>query len=388
MAGTLETTVIGGVSSEYWLDGIKTSAISQSLGVQPALSATSVRTPGQRDNIMAFMGRDAGASMSGLWYNNADMEILGQMFERPELYGFAAHVLVIGRAGVITGKRVRIGGFKPTATNFNDTEGDVISADFNMQMSGHWWGGTLKSHLADGTRPLEPAFADELRYNPAAGPGPFYTPLVNVNSNNATAVLAFIHNSSPERPRPPTHTFNLPAAWQTGTVPASANGKSIAITHKDTKLSTRVLRTGMYLAEIQQQIEALRWPDGFRITVQQIFGANNLTTQMKFTGNLVGSRQDMIFNNDNPNPFRYSVGGYLPHVTAELVTAPSASLDYATIGPVHHPDAPFDVWAGSSRLFAISDTGFDRLGLKISVEGTNNYPLDFNYVLAWVEKGV
>ena len=218
-----------------------------------------------------------------------------------------------------------------------------------------------------------------------------YSPVVAVpnSSGKPTLCMAVIRGHVGSDETRPTLTFNFPADWQNGAVPASANNTYIRITHKGTRLSTRVLTTGRLVGSIQQDLESLRWPDGFQINAQSNF-AGLQAVSITITGNHYGEGEDIEMFAGNPPPWNVgSAEGSGGGTMAQLVSATGAGgsrvyqgLTELRATDPHHPITP---------ISAIVPAGVEQLAVRYQVPeiavGSPPYDYQMRQIICWAIDG-
>ena len=240
--------------------------------------------------------------------------------------------------------------------------------------------GVLKSaQVAAGNKPLSSAVTTDYAAQAVTGRGPaIYTPTVTVaGESEQVGVLGVVGSITGSDATFPQAFFDLPAAWQGGTVPASADNMVIRVTHNGVTRSTRVFNDGDQLTTIMNEVSDFQWDDGFEIDHRYIS-----STRIRFTGNQAGSNSAFTFENSNPLPFRGTFSGVRGQTQVRVVTATGTGGSRTYTGLNSSVGADDHHLPASST--AVAPVGTTQIGLMFDVpvvppvDPAYNFTLNYN----------
>ena len=275
------------------------------------------------------------------------------------------------------GNAIQSGYVLPTGNPSSAGVGALTSLNLSADVSSRVHFGTLRSpHMSAGANVISSPTNTDYRLLQIDGVGPSKLGSVNnIADAPLGAVVGFtVKELVGSDAQVPSITFNLPLnEWRGGGIPSSDILKKIYVSHTvDGVLVEKSVGPygSHHLAEnVIDDLENLRWADGFRLFSDWVQDPQGNYTAITFKGNQGGATKDIVFSakNDVPAlaPWRGSDSGTLGSTMIRLFkqvgTGGSAVRTYLSpLVPIdeHHLDKPVS-WAG------IADGAITKLGIEV-----------------------
>ena len=267
----------------------------------------------------------------------------------------------------------------PSGAPVGSGTGTLATLNLSADWTGDYHEGEIKSpHVRDGSNVIEAkADADTVLLQIDGVGGVKRSALAAIADVTGRALAGFtVSEIVGDDANPPEIDFVYPAGqqgWRIGTIPAGDTLKTIQISHTvDGRKITKTVGpygTHNLVSQVLEDIERLRWPDGFRIFYSEADDPANpgSNTGVTFRGNLGGVNQDLIFEAANAipggAPFRGSETGENGDTEVRLFsqtgTGGSAVRVYLT--PYVKAEA-HDIPVVEA---AVVENGFTQLGLEV-----------------------
>ena len=265
----------------------------------------------------------------------------------------------------------------PTGNPSSAGVGVLTSLNLSADVSSRVHFGTLRSpHMSDGANVISSKTDSDYRLLQIDGVGPSKLGSVNaITDAPLGAVVGFtVKELVGSDAQVPSLTFTLPLnEWRGGGIPPADILKKIYVAHTvDGVLVEKSVGPygSHHLAEnVVDDIENLRWADGFGLFSDWVQDAQGNYTAITFKGNQGGAGKDIVFPAKNTVPATApwrgadsgTLGSTMIRLFSQTGTGGSAVRKYLSpLVPIdeHHLDKPVS-WAG------IEDRPITRLGIEV-----------------------
>ena len=305
--------------AQLWIGGLQANADTTSVTANIAAATQDVSTIGSALGQTWKETIDGDITLSLLYKNRAHEQRLYRFWDDAVARGeIVTAVWSLGKR-IAIGEPVAIACLKATDLSLTSQPKDVLRLELSAVLDGGFVAGVLKStQTAAGNEPMTSTATSDFGLQAISNRGPAtHTPTVAVDAaDKAIGIIVTMGAQVGSDAARATVTFNLPLAWQGGTVPNSADNMVMRVTHKGVTRSTRVFYGGDQLSTIFNEISDFQWDDGFEINHE-----STSRTQVTFTANRYGTDENMIWEASNPAPFRGSFTGAEGGVTIQAETA-------------------------------------------------------------------
>ena len=391
------TRTLVAADAELWVDGVDTRPLASQIMVGPQsveVSATRLRDKLSKTQPVQLTGNltlgvfnDGSTAFQTL--NSNWLSAAAGSYIAPIIWSKGAGGLTIGSAA--------------GATMISPKSAPVTAASseslITHSFGGSWharevFGALQSSTTASGRHPVDSPMTSDFAVQAINTVGPdIYTDSVAVSAvGKPVEAMAAVKGLAGTIATAPTATFAITdTAWRSGILNA-ANSKSLTIGHtvdgSVVNLKVPVDRSNYFtnetVATVYEDIERLRWADGFQISVTT--SGNNVT----FTGNQQGADKDIIFaaGNEIPvgSPFTgtYSGTGHNTKFRIVSATGSGGSRVFTPLSDFYDCDE-HDLPAVA---VGIEEAGLEQIAIQFQVP-TAGTPYDFSiqYSLSYIVNG-
>lgn len=312
-------------------------------------------------------------------------------------------LLMAAGDGISVGEAVIAACVEPVSLSMGGSAKTAIRLDATLKLNGQLIFGILRSSQTSvGNRPLRttaPTDLATLAVNTASGV--VRTPVVATTStaSKPSALIGSINTMTGDDAEKPTITFDLTGSttWKDGAVRGADVGKTLTIGHTvDGVLVEKTIgpwSLDVTTATVQEDIERLRWADGFHIFIVANQNPQAQDTEWILTGNQGGSDKDIEFSATNTiptgAPFTGSDSGTDGAAAAQLNTSTGSGGSRVFVG--RGDIVPADAHDLPAQMARIIPEGFSQSSIALNVPprqvGAPLYDFSVGYTIATITDG-
>ena len=260
--------VLPAKSNDIWIDGYRATASTTRITPDFTPPTTDVTVVSSAQGQIHKDVLDGNLTLELLYKQDAHEDHVARQWDSGVAGARAIPVVIAHGDKIRIGQVVSIICVQPDNMTLTEEAKNVVRMTLTATWDGAAVTGVLQStQAATGNLPMVSTDTSDYAVQAINNRGPdTHTPTVTVPAQNTPiGIIGTIGSQIGSDASRATVTFNLPAAWQTGVVPNSADNSVIRVTHKGVTRSTRLFYAGDQVSTIFNEISDFQWDDGFEI---------------------------------------------------------------------------------------------------------------------------